>query len=244
MALEPGVRRAAQAAVCTVAGFLGSAASLGQSPQPLAMGLITAVTGWRAVLICLGAMAGYPLFWGMAGSQGVVWSAAGGLLTLLVGNREERKDQPLMIPALAAMAGYPLFWGMAGSQGVVWSAAGGLLTLLVGNREERKDQPLMIPALAAVLTAVAGLCFRLLLHDGTPVRIFALRVVITFFTSALFGQSARCRDPITDWLCLGLGTLALAQVELGPYGNLGYAAACSGKAPGAGTPSPTGCVWA
>ena len=134
MALEPSVRRAAQAAVCTVAGFLGSAASLGQSPQPLAMGLITAVTGWRAVLICLG-----------------------------------------------AMAGYPLFWGMAGSQGVVWSAAGGLLTLLVGNREERKDQPLMIPALAAVLTAVAGLCFRLLLHDGTPVRIFALRVVVTFF---------------------------------------------------------------
>ena len=190
MALEPGVRRAAQAAVCTVAGFLGSAASLGQSPQPLAMGLITAVTGWRAVLICLG-----------------------------------------------AMAGYPLFWGMAGSQGVVWSAAGGLLTLLVGNREERKDQPLMIPALAAVLTAVAGLCFRLLLHDGTPVRIFALRVVVTFFTSALFGQSARCRDPITDWLCLGLGTLALAQVELGPYGNLGYAAgaavAVAGAFPGA-----------
>lgn len=177
MALEPGVRRAAQGAVCAVAGFLFSAASLGQSPQPLAMGLITAVTGWRAVLICLG-----------------------------------------------AMAGYPLFWGMAGSQGVVWSAAGALLTLLVGDRQERKEQPLMIPALAAVLTAVAGLSFQLLLHDGTPVRIFGLRVAMTFFTSALFGQSSRCRDPITDWLCLGLGTLALAQVQLGPYGNLGFAA--------------------
>ena len=175
--LEPKVRSAAQVLAYTGGGFVFSAASLGSSPQPLVLGLITAVRGWRAALVSLG-----------------------------------------------AMAGYPSFWGMAGSQGIVWSAAGGLLTLLLGRRGECEDQPLMLPALAAVLTALTGLCFQLLLRDGVPVPMFFLRICLSFFSSALFTQAARCRDPITDWLCMGLGVLALAQVRLGPYFGLGYAA--------------------
>ncbi len=52
--------------------------------------------------MCLGAMVGYPIFWGAAGREGVVWSAAGGTLALMLGSREESRDQPLMIPAIAA----------------------------------------------------------------------------------------------------------------------------------------------
>ena len=84
-------------------GFLLSAAGLGDSPQPLAMGMIAAATGWRALVMSLGAMAGYPTFWGSGGSPGIVWAAAGGLLALLLGKREEAREQPLMIPAIAAL---------------------------------------------------------------------------------------------------------------------------------------------
>ena len=100
--LDPRVRTPAWILAYGAGGFLLSAASLGNYPQPLALGAICGVTGWRAVLIALGAMAGYPTFWGMAGRQGIVWAAAGALLVLMVGKREESRDQPLMIPAIAA----------------------------------------------------------------------------------------------------------------------------------------------
>lgn len=100
--LNPGIRGAGSVLANAGAGFLASAASLGGSPQPMAMGLICSASGGQAALRSLGALIGYPLFWGAAGSQGIVWAASGGLLAMLVGHREENKEQPLMIPAIAA----------------------------------------------------------------------------------------------------------------------------------------------
>ena len=100
--LEPGMRAVMMTLFYGGSGFLLSAVSLGNAPQPMAMGMICAATGWKAVAMTLGALVGYPVFWGRGGEQGILWASAGGLLALMVGNRQESRDQPLMIPALAA----------------------------------------------------------------------------------------------------------------------------------------------
>jgi len=102
IALSPGVRTAAVILGCSGSGLVLSAVGLGNLPQPVAMGLLCSVSGWRGLLITLGAIAGYPTFWGKAGNQGIVWTAAGGLLALLVNRRPESRDQPLMLPVIAA----------------------------------------------------------------------------------------------------------------------------------------------
>lgn len=101
-ALDPGVRSAGVVLTYLGGGFLLSAASLGSFPQPIAVGLICGAAGLRAALAGLGAMVGYPVFWGQAGYQGVVWAAAGTLLTLMLARREESRNMPLMLPVLAA----------------------------------------------------------------------------------------------------------------------------------------------
>ena len=58
MALDPGVQRSAKAAAWAGSGFFLSAASLSGGFQPLALGLLMAVSGWPAVLVSMGAMAG------------------------------------------------------------------------------------------------------------------------------------------------------------------------------------------
>lgn len=102
MALDPRMRRAAAGLAWGGGGFLLSAGGLGNYPQPVVMGLLCTATGWRVVLMTLGAMVGYPAFWGPAGLPGIVWTAAGGLLTVLLGKRQESREQPLMLPVLAA----------------------------------------------------------------------------------------------------------------------------------------------
>ena len=177
MALDPKARSAGLVLFFGGSGFLLSAAGLTGWPQPLAMGMICATTGWRALVMGLG-----------------------------------------------AMAGYPVFWGSAGNPGIVWAAAGGLLALLLGKREEAREQPLMIPAIGAFLTAVTGVTFRFFLRTQIPPVMLCLQVALTFLSGVLFTQGARCRDAVTDWLATAVAVLALARVELGPFG-LGYIAA-------------------
>ena len=86
------------------AGFLGSAGALARTFQPLVLGLICASPpGWTAVLITLGAVAGYPVFWGARGLQGSLWSLLALVAALSLGDRGITKRQRLLLPSLAAL---------------------------------------------------------------------------------------------------------------------------------------------
>lgn len=103
IALSPRVRTAAVVLGCSGSGLVLSAVGLGNLPQPVAMGLLCGASGWRVLLMALGAMVGYPTFWGMAGNQGIVWAAAGGLLAIMINRWPESRDQPLMLPVIAGI---------------------------------------------------------------------------------------------------------------------------------------------
>ena len=96
------VRTLAMVLACGGGGFFLSAGSLLRHAQPLALGLVAALAGWQAVAAGVGSALGYWVFWGTGGLQGVVWSAAGGLLGALLTAHVRTRDQPLVIPAIAA----------------------------------------------------------------------------------------------------------------------------------------------
>lgn len=146
--LNPKIRTGGVVLLCGGSGFLLSAASLGNYPQPLAMGLILAMSGWHAAVMSLGAMLGYWVFWGIAGLQGLVWSASGGLLALLLA-RHIPEEQPLIFPAISAFL----------------TALTGLLFQLV----LRDTVPVPVYFLRIVLAAGAGLLFPVALGRRTAV---------------------------------------------------------------------------
>lgn len=146
--LNPKIRTGGVVLLCGGSGFLLSAASLGNYPQPLAMGLILAMSGWHAAAMSLGAMLGYWVFWGIAGLQGLVWSASGGLLALLLA-RHIPEEQPLIFPAISAFL----------------TALTGLLFQLV----LRDTVPVPVYFLRIVLAAGAGLLFPVALGRRTAV---------------------------------------------------------------------------
>ena len=146
--LNPKIRTGGVVLLCGGSGFLLSAASLGNYPQPLAMGLILAMSGWHAAVMSLGAMLGYWVFWGIAGLQGLVWSASGGLLALLLA-RHIPEEQPLIFPAISAFL----------------TALTGLLFQLV----LRDTVPVPVYFLRIVLAAGAGLLFPVALRRRTAV---------------------------------------------------------------------------
>ena len=96
------LRRLAKVLLYGGAGFFLSAAALREVPHPLAMGLVCSVTGWRALVVCLGSLMGYGFFWGNDGIQGMVWSALGAITALFLGRKQTAEKQPLLIPTLSA----------------------------------------------------------------------------------------------------------------------------------------------
>ena len=96
----PGVRKVLQGALWGAGGFFFSAAALRNTFQPLAMGLICAAGGWRAVAVCLGSLVGFSHFWGAEGLQGILWSVLGLGAAMIPETGTGR--HPLLIPALAA----------------------------------------------------------------------------------------------------------------------------------------------
>ncbi len=86
-------------------GFLFSAASLGNAPQPLPLSLLCAgIAGWPALFTGLGSCIGYGVFWGNAGAQGLVWTAAGLVISLMLGGKKISRHMPLLMPALAGLS--------------------------------------------------------------------------------------------------------------------------------------------
>ena len=172
VALDPRVQSGARVAAYGGSGFFLSAATLSGSFQPLAMGLITVTTGWRALVMMLG-----------------------------------------------AMAGYRLFWGTDGVQGMIWAGVAGLLALLMGKKERMEAYPLLLPALVSVVTAGTGLVF-LFFRRGSALSLFFLRLCLAPVSACFFRDAVKNRRSVTQWVCSGIGVLALAR--LGP---LGYGAA-------------------
>ena len=86
-------------------GLLLSAASLANSPLPLPLCLLAAgVAGVPSLLIALGGAVGYRLFWGMAGTQGMVWTGAGLVICLALGGRRLCRQMPWLMPGLSGLS--------------------------------------------------------------------------------------------------------------------------------------------
>ena len=151
--VDPRFRLAATVVGYGGAGFLMSAASVGNAAQPLAMGLICAVTGWRALVMTMGSMAGYWIFWGQAGLQGILWAALGCTLALFLGKRKVNEEAPLLIPAIA---------------GFVVSASGLLFQIFMQD-----DTPVPIYLLRVVLAAGAAWLFALAVQRKDPMADWA-----------------------------------------------------------------------
>lgn len=109
---DPVISAGIWAAGYGLTGFLLSAASIRQTFQPIVMGILCAMSGWQAVAMTLGAMLGYRVFWGMAGIQGTVWAAAGGMLALIVGKNKRFQQGTLLLSMIAA--------AITAALGLVW----------------------------------------------------------------------------------------------------------------------------
>ena len=176
--LDPKIQLFARAGGYVLAGFCLSAASLGHVALPLAMGLVSACTGWSALLTAAGSCLGYLAFWGSAGYQGICWT-------------------------LAALA----------------------LALALGDQRITGETPLLLPAISGLIVSATGVVFQTWLGDATSVGSYLLRVALGVASAWLFRKALRTRTPVIDWLCCGLGMLALAQLAPLPQLSLGFLAA-------------------
>ena len=95
---DPRVHTAVQIALHLLTGFFLTAASLRNLPQTFALGLVCASSGWSAALIALGGCLGYPVFWGSAGVQGILWMAAGLGFSLVADLSASGRTNPLLLP--------------------------------------------------------------------------------------------------------------------------------------------------
>ena len=154
-------------------GFLCSAAGLCHNPQAFALGLISSASGWRAAVMGLGSLLGYPYFWGTAGYPGMAMAAAGTLTALTLGKSRVKREVPLLIPALCALL----------------AAVTGLVFQLMG-----KDIPTLVYLLWVVLGAGSARLFQVLRNKGEKV---------TFWAAEGIGVLALAQAAPVVWLNLG-----------------------------------------
>ena len=84
-------------------GLLLSAAGLAGKCQPLTMGLLCAARGWPAAVLAAGGGAGYYLFWGAAGLQGLLWLALALPVVLILGKRPIIRESPWLMTAISGL---------------------------------------------------------------------------------------------------------------------------------------------
>lgn len=102
-ALNPSVHIWLRLAAHFLSGFGLSAASLGNTPQPLVLGLLCACSDWSAVAVAAGGSIGYLVFWAGAGQQGLLWMLGGLAAALLVGESRIGGRTPFLLSALSGL---------------------------------------------------------------------------------------------------------------------------------------------
>ena len=146
--IDPKVHIPLRLASQFLVGFLLSAASLGNYPQPVAAGLVCGATGWTAVTMALGSGVGYLAFWGSAGSQWILWSVLALAAALLLGSAGISRRTPLLLPAL---------------MGLILSACGVAFQIWMGD-----TTPVSVYLVRVVLGAACAWLFRRVLQGREP----------------------------------------------------------------------------
>ena len=94
-ASRPGIRGILELISASFRGFFLSAGALVHAPMPLGMGLLMNTGGLRGIAMAVGGCAGYWLFWGSEGFQGMIWTWMG----LVTGWFLGKQQQPLSLMA-------------------------------------------------------------------------------------------------------------------------------------------------
>lgn len=126
------------------------------------------------------------------------------------------------LTAAGGCLGYGLFWGSAGYQGMVWMALGLASAVLLGDKAVSRKTPLLMPAVAGLIVSAAGVAFQFWFQDATPVPYYLLRIGLGAAATGLFTQVLRGRNPLLEWLTCCVAVLALAQIGITPWFNLGH----------------------
>lgn len=180
--LQPRIQLALRLAAYFVSGFVMSAASLDHSALPLGAALICACSGYLGIPVAAGAISGYWLFWGQAGSQGIFWSV-GALVCSLSLNINADRQMPLLRPALA---------------GFLVSACGVVFQLVLSDTTS-----VGIYVLRVVLAMSSTWLFR---------RVMEVRVALLDWLSWAFGVLALAQLAPFSFLNLGVMTAAVICV--------------------------------
>ena len=172
---DPRVHTTVQIALHLLSGFFLSAASLRNQPQSFALGLVCASSGWPAALIALGGCLGYPVFWGSAGLQGILWMGVGLGLSLVGNVSSTTARTPLLIPIGASL---------------IAAASGLLFQLRFGD-----TTPILIYVLRVALAGASARLFMLREKNGDPI----VKWLCWGVTVLALAQVA----PV-PWLCFGM----------------------------------------
>ena len=83
-----GVRAAGAVGGSFLGGLILSAGALAGQPMPLGLGLVMGLGGIPSLAAAVGSCAGFRLFWGETGLQGMIWIAAAWVLARMMAKQQ------------------------------------------------------------------------------------------------------------------------------------------------------------